>query len=476
VKIFGGALSALFLGLLLIFHGYYNIVAGAIYLSLFLLIAYWNRPFSLIVVTAYTYLLGDLRRIMDYTGEIPPLDPLLLVSPLFALLLVLPVLMDLKLRDPVQKAILGLMTIMILEIFNPIQGPVIVGIGGAMFYLVPIFWFWLGWRYGSLTLLRRLIFHVMVPLGAIAAIMGIIQTYVGYLPWQLEWLDKVGSHIHAMHLGNGVLRAVGFSVNGIEFITLLMTSLVTCVALFFAGKRPYLLLAPPLAFALFLSSSRTSVVFSLFGMAIAWSVKSRNSKVWVPRLVFALIIGIGALGFAVTHAAESADASGAGASNTAAGLSTQHQVEGLAHPLDARHSTAGLHSQMFLGGIINGFISPLGRGIGITTLAAGKLGNGDTPAGSSEMDISDIFTATGVIGGFLYLYIMWLVVKRLLHLVQSAPKELSLPMAGILAALFGNWLGMGRYGQTTWLWLAIGIICRYGSKTVPLKDTALTEA
>jgi hypothetical protein len=255
-----------------------------------------------------------------------------------------------------------------------------------------------------------------------------------------------------------------------------MTSLVTCVALFFAGKRPYLLLAPPLAFALFLSSSRTSVVFSLFGMAIAWSVKSRNSKVWVPRLVFALMIGIGALGFAVTHAAESADASGAGASNTAAGLSTQHQVEGLAHPLDARHSTAGLHSQMFLGGIINGFISPLGRGIGITTLAAGKLGNGDTPAGSSEMDISDIFTATGVIGGFLYLYIMWLVVKRLLHLVQSAPKELSLPMAGILAALFGNWLGMGRYGQTTWLWLAIGIICRYGSKTVPLKDTALTEA
>ncbi|MDE1178840.1 MAG: hypothetical protein PW789_19875 [Edaphobacter sp.] len=474
VKILLGTMAAVFAGLWLIFHGRYNLVAGIIYLSLFFLIVYWNKPLSLVVVPAFAFLLGDLRRIMDFTGEIPTFDPLLLVSPIFSLIMVAPILMDLKLRDPVQKAMLGLMVIMTLEIFNPIQGPLIVGFGGAMTYLIPICWFWLGWRYGSLQLLRRLI-ALLVALGVIAAMMGIIQTYIGYLPWQQAWLDKVGSHIHSMYLGAGVLRAVGFSVNGVEFMGLLSMSLVASMALFIAGKRPYLLLVPLIAFGLFLSSSRTSILLSVFGMAIAWTVSSRNSRVWVPRLIFALVIGLGALIFSVTHAASSEDTGGDSKDNTAAGLSTQHQVQGLAHPFDSKHSTANLHGQMLLGGLLDGFRNPIGRGLG-STFATAKLGGDSSSAGSSEIDISDMFLTTGLIGGLLYIFIIVVVAKRASYLIQNVPQNIALPIAGILACTLGGWLMAGKYGENTWLWLVIGIVCRFGSVTVPMKSATPSQA
>jgi hypothetical protein len=64
--------------------------------------------------------------------------------------------------------------------------------------------------------------------------------------------------------------------------------------------------------------------------------------------------------------------SGSGRDQTnqaAASLFAQHQVDSREHPLDSC-STAGVHTGMFLGGVIKGLSYPIGYGLGWVAMAA----------------------------------------------------------------------------------------------------------
>jgi hypothetical protein len=165
-------------------------------------------------------------------------------------------------------------------------------------------------------------------------------------------------------------------------------------------------------------------------------------------------------------------ASGGGSSagaNSAAGFSTQHQVEGLAHPLDQKKSTAGLHAAYFLGGFKAAFAYPIGYGLGSVNMGA-KFGDGDTGGdgssdddahvGTTEVDISDSFVSMGLPGGLLYLYIIFLVIRRAISFGRNAPKSLGLPALGLLAALAGGWMALGQYAIGPLVWFVIGALVR----------------
>jgi hypothetical protein len=74
-------------------------------------------------------------------------DALLLVAPLAAFFLCCLTAVSgkrLSRGGGLSIAVLLLAVLMTAQIFNPAQGGLVVGLGGALFYLVPLLWFWIG--------------------------------------------------------------------------------------------------------------------------------------------------------------------------------------------------------------------------------------------------------------------------------------------------------------------------------------------
>jgi hypothetical protein len=448
---------ALVPALWLLGHGQFNVLASLIIFMLIYIVSLNDRTSAILMTFVYLFLLGDIRRLIGYFIGFPKLDPLLLVGPILSAILAAPILFRLRLRGPLSKAAFALMVIMVLEIFNPRQGGIIVGISGALFYLVPFLWFWIGQRYGTESVVDTLIYRIVIPVGFLAGLLGIFQTYIGFLPWEQAWLSGISTH--SFNLGNGLFRSFGFSVNGVEYTDLLLISSVSAAAAFFAGRRPYSLFLLVLLPALFLASSRTSIVKLLFAIAAAWAISNKGGRGWAVRLPFALAGGIGLLAFLLSQAGGGASSS-TNAHASAADISTQHQVEGLSHPLDNKKSTANLHLGMFMTGITEGIHYPIGYGLGATTLGAGKFGGDPSASGSSEVDISDAYITMGLVGGGLYSFTIFLVIRRALTYGRTAPRHLGLPLLGMLASLGGAWIALGQYAIAPLAWFLIGVLSR----------------
>jgi hypothetical protein len=443
----------------LLYHGQFNALTFVMFLLPLVAAVQIDKPWAICIILTYLFLLGDIRRIVGITIGFPKFDLLLVVGPVVTILVALPLLMRLRLRDAISKAMVAFMAVMLLEIVNPKQGGLAVGIAGSMFYLLPILWFWIGRTYATPELLERVIYRVVVPLSVLASLLGLWQTYVGFLPWESAWISAVASHYHALGLGGGFIRAIGFSVNSVEYSNLQLIGCTCVLAAFFAGKRAYGLLFPLLAFTLFLASSRTSIVKLLFAVAAAWAISSRGGKGWAVRLPIALATLFGVLAFALSQVG------GGGSANpgSAAGFSAQHQVQGLAHPLDSKKSTAGLHAMYFWGGIKEGITYPVGYGLGSIT-GGQRLGDSDDTSdrvGNTEVDLSDTFVTMGLLGGFLYLYIILLIVRRTIYFGRNAPKAVGLPTLAVLAAMVGSWIALGQYAMGPLIWFMIGGLVRF---------------
>ncbi len=460
----------------LMVHGFLSLLSFLMVCTALIILTVGNKSIAICVTLAYLFLLGDIRRIIGTFIGFPKLDPLLLVGPVITLIFAIPLLMRLRLKDGVSKVMFALLVVMLLQVVNPRQGPIIVGISGAMFYVIPILWFWIGRRYGTEKVLFAVIYRVVIPLAVTAGILGLCQTYVGFLPWEAVWIAAVKDHYHALNLGGGYIRAFGFSVNSVEYAGLELVGATSVLAAFFSGRRFYAFFFPILAAALFLASSRTSIVKLIFSVAVAWALSSKGGKGWAVRLPAAIAVLFGILAFSLSRVSSSSPAT----PGTAAGFSAEHQVQGLAHPLDSKKSTAGLHVTYFLGGFKQGFTSPVGFGLGAITLGGGKFGDSgsgdDDSAVPSEIDISDSFVSLGLIGGLLYVSAIFLIIRRAISFGQSAPKSLGLPAIAILASMGGAWIALGQYGMGPLLWFIIGCLVRDTDQTSPKAVTIAGRA
>jgi hypothetical protein len=436
-------------------HGQMRILIACMFFGALMMSWMLNRTLGIAATFIFLLVLGDLRRILDMIApSYQGLDFLLLVGPIFAVYLAVPLFMRLKVADTISKAVLALMAIMLLEIFNPRQGSIIVGVGGAMFFVIPIFWFWIARNYATDRMMFVLIYRVFLSLGILNGLLGIAQTYIGFFPWEYAWVSKLGTEYQ---LQGGYYRSFGFSTGSPEFGSTLLIASVFIMAAIFAGRRAYILLLPILLTASLLASQRGIVVRLLFATAMVWAVRSRGGRNWVPRFLFALVVGCGLTYYSASHADSSNTASPNTRTSSTAEAATAHVAQGLADP---GHSSAGLHWQIFVGGLIKGFTYPIGTGIGAVTLASGKFTAGGATMGSSEIDISDVFTTMGFFGGFLYLYIIYMVLRTAFAYIRKGPLIMSLAYMGLFAAFIGAWLVLGQYSIAPFVWFCIGSLVR----------------
>lgn len=406
---------------------------------------------ALVTLLVYLTLLGDTRRVLIPLIGWQNQDPLLLVAPAAVGLLALSLFAQgrVRLDTELSKAVALLMGLMLLQVVNPLQGGLGVGIGGMLFYVVPLLWYWLGRAYISPQMLEWILTRVVVPLAIAAAVMGLYQTYVGHLPYQERWVEQAG--YAALWVGSRP-RAFAFFPSAAEYAHYLSFGIGVCWIMAFYRRSPLWVIGLAfLAFALFLIGARGPVVKGAVTLAVLWAVMGKERSTWLPRLGLALLIGIIGLAWSMTEVAsrEFEDAQVAALVN--------RQTEGLLNVTDSEKSTAGMHGTMFINGIKRGVTNPLGMGLGATTAAATKLGGNKA---GSEVDLSDLFISLGLVGGLLYACVIALVFVYAFRTWHRTRQLAGLMIIGVILAVAGQWLRGGEYSMVAIVWLCIGVLDR----------------
>ena len=394
----------------------------------------------------YLSFLGGMRRWLIPVFGWPQNDPLLLVAPLLAILFFLNLLPTRRLPTDTKlsRMLNVLLVFMLAEVVNPLQGGLAVGIAGALFYIVPLIWFYLGRQKATPDLLKRL-FIVAVAISILAAIYGLYQTWFGLLPSEEQWIKL--THMEALHVGGGV-RAFAFFTFPAEYDWFLCLGIILLWTAFLRKKYLALLPVPLLALAIFFESGRGPVVSTLAACVALWAIQGRTIRVWLPRSALALILAVAGLVLSLQQAQQMQFSS-----QTQALVS--HQTNGLLDPTNAKTSTAGVHSGMILSGFTTGFKNPIGAGLGATTIAAQKFGAGE---GSTEMDLSNMFVSLGFLGGFLYLAVVGTVLSMAIRFWHRTRSGVALAIVGILLLNFGQWLNGGQYSIAFLIWFCIGAL------------------
>ena len=400
-------------------------------------------------------LMGDLRRALITVSDWSETDPLLLIGPALALALVAHAgaVQALRIDTPLARWTLALMAVMTLQVFNPAQGGLIVGVTGIMFLMIPLFWFWVGRAFATPRFMEGLLFRIVLPLGLLVAAVGYYQSFNGYLPYQMTWYETAG--YQALGTPEQGLAPISFFASATEHGSFLVIALVLAWASGLMKHRAALVLVPLLLVAILLTGSRGPVAKGLVVAAGLWAVMGQTKKAWIGRGLVALLIAGAGLVWGLQQSNElDLDP------RLQNKLDRQAQ-EFVEQPMakEGEYSSSVNHFQMMIEGYLVAFEKPLGYGLGATTRAAGKFGGG--PSHNTETDIGNAFQALGLVGGGIYQVVMILVIVLAFRYWQRTRGLLALALMGVLGATFFMWLGGGQYAVCPLVWLCIGALDRF---------------
>lgn len=403
---------------------------------------------GIITMVCYLAFMGLIRRELIPTTGYLNNDPLTLISLFVSAVFFLRLLIRRQIpRDTITARLVAfLLGFMLLEVFNPYQGGLQVGLGGMIFYMVPFFWFFIGKTFGSRSLIVKVV-SAFIILSVLASLKGIYQTFIGFSDPENYWAEIT----HATQsITTRSRRVFSFFLSFSEYVHVLSMGAVLCWA-YFLNRRFVFLVPFLLLFAtVFLSSSRGSVVSVLLGMVVLWAVQGRTYRSWAPRLVLAVVLAVVGLTLGVEQIRD------VKVGNAQAEDLLKHQVT-LGDPL-GKESTGSGHVNMAFGGIISGFRVPMGTGLGSTTLAGAKFA--ESTGGSTEVDISNLFVSLGFVGGFLYIGVCLSILKAVLKYWHDYRDGLALAVIAIMFVEYGQWLSGAHYLPSMFLWLALGMLDR----------------
>jgi hypothetical protein len=423
-----------------------HVVTATILALLLCGISAYSRRGGIVATAVFLAFLGDYRRYAGFLEGYPASDPLLLVGAVAAGCLFLCALAErrLGLNTGLAKLVTVLMFLMFFGMFNPLQGGLDVGFAGALFYLVPLLWFWIGRAYGTRELMEFFTFRVLIAVGLAATAWGLYQTYFGLFAFESAWVRAVG--YGALSIATGVTRALAFFNSSAEYLRFLLAAAVALLAMVLAGRLRAAVLLAAVLLAIFLSAARGPVIMFVGAAVVMWSIKARSSAAWTPRFLAAGALGVGLL-VALLLTLQTVSFGGRLAPVV------DRQIDGLLDPVNPEKSTAVGHLQMVANGFVLGIEQPAGRGLGATTLAAAKYGGEQINA---EIDFANVMIALGILGGLVYIAIVVAVLVKAVRWWKAERHRLALATVGIVVATFGGWLIGGEYSMAALVWFYIG--------------------
>src|SRR5882672_8489140 len=151
---------------------------------------------GLVAMMLFEPLRGFLRRVQYLFLPYSQTDPIHVVTPLVTILAFAMLLQRRRLAIFRETPLAGLVSLLaviyFLQIFNPLQGGLTVGLSGALFVLVPVVWFYFGQAIKPQFL--ETVFPLMVALGLITSLYGIYHLAYGFPGFEQYWLDHTDNY------------------------------------------------------------------------------------------------------------------------------------------------------------------------------------------------------------------------------------------------------------------------------------------
>lgn len=436
------------------------VLAGMVLANLLILSARWPR---LAILGAFLFLpfVALIRRLLIEDAGFVSNDPLLLVGPLLAVVLLLRYwLLERKplLTDSLSKLVFALLIVTCFQVLNPLGAGLYPGLVGLLFVGVPLLWFFVGRELGD----RRtswLILGAVILVAVLVAAYGLWQTELRPVlpPWDAQWFETNG--YSALVVGNeytAKLRPFSTFSSNAEYGTYVAIGAAVAVAFALHGRLLALLALPVLLPAIFFAGSRGIMVLSLAGVVVALALKARSAL----TATVAVVVGVAVVGGAFTALS--------GQLERAAGRSgdplAARTVRGLTDPLSDQQSTLNAHWASFTSAIETGFTEPLGSGAGATNLAADQLAEGRI---ETDNDLADAFRNLGFAGGLLYFAVILVALRKTCRRAIRLRDPIGVAVAGLLVANLGFWLEGGHYAVSALTWFLMGAATRPQDEVTP---------
>jgi hypothetical protein len=365
------------------------------------------------------------------------------------------------------------------ELVNPRQAAGFGRFAGLLVWLVPTLWFWVGRRLVDDRLAFRLL---QLAAGATLAVSvyGIVQSVVGFPPWDRLWIDRRG--YAALFIGPGTVRPFGSLASATEFSIVCGVAAVLAATAFY---RPRLLTAPAelaapadtrraerrvhrratairlialaafliASLALVLSAVRTTLVFLIVALPVVYLVL-RGRRAFMILLPALVVVALALLAIAQLNPD---DLSQDGA------MAAVRRVVVVIHDPFSGHSgsaadsnygnTLSVHFDGIQHGFDEGFHHPFGRGTGSTGIVGDQFGGKTT---STDTDISDAGLAFGVLGLLVTIAIVVLGLAAAIRAALRIRTFERVALVGILIVSLGAWFQGAHYAMAPLLWLLLG--------------------
>ncbi len=346
------------------------------------------------------------------------------------------------------KVLLFLQVIFFLQIFNPLQGNLIVGIVGSKFLLIPSLWAYVS--FGINRKILKTLFRILTWLGVIASLYAIHQFHKGFFDFETLWAKNSG--MHSLIIG-GKLRPFSFFPSPNEFsIYLSAVGLIEIAnSNFNFGIIITILKLILYGIASFYTNMRVGpfVFLFLFPFLIAF----KFTKKITPTILAYYFILFGIFTFISNTSLESIEIKSKGYERAY----TEHFLQGLIDPM-AKGSSFVHRLKLWRNALfLNIFKNPVGHGIGVSTLAANKFGG--RPMGVESTFISMIYSC-GIFGFLSLMFLtLYTIIKGFITLSYKKDKVLLAIWIGYTSIVMGQWIT--AYFPGAFYWLSLGLLLRW---------------
>jgi hypothetical protein len=315
--------------------------------------------------------------------------------------------------------------VLALSIFNPIQGGVLAGLGGSVFLLFPVLWFFFGRTYMSAALLNRQ-YQLMSAIAVITVLYGAYQSALGVPDFERQWI--ISRDFSSMWVGD-FIRPFSTFPNPEEWSRYMAVAATVAMGFLLTGASHKLwwgLVNLACTAGLVLAGIRISVFGYLVSVAVL-CVVARTSVVGMLARLAGLIVIVTAYVF-LAPAPSPAEIY---ASDVAWRAFFGHTMRGVSSPL--QEETLWIRAELWWN-LFTDVIPqyPIGMGLGVPTLGAWRFDSA-TRVGTESYAIA-VFVATGVIGGGLLLAALAVISWRSWILCRTRSDR----NAWITCAILGN--------------------------------------
>lgn len=405
-------------------------------------------------VLVWLAFLGLTRRlaseVMIDTGR----DAFIVVGPFAAGVLCLRSLLDgaWRARGWLANCIVLFTVVIVVQVFNPRQGDLLVGLAGLIVWLAPMLWFWIGRQYVDVRGAQRIV-GLTGLVCVVGSIYGLFQFAIDFPVWDQHWIKERG--YAALYIGPTTVRPFGFSSSASEFaIVAAFGCLWSLLVLARAWRHRAIglgvvaLLSAGLCGSVLLLSAVRTVLAGLVLAVIVVYLVGRRGRPWIPLAIGVILLAV------VAIAVRPIDVDSLPRDGTTA--SARRLVAFLQNPFgDNYEVTTDQHLDTMVRGVRSGFRRPLGVGTGSTNIASEQF---SSTGGSRnhEVDIANGAVAFGIAGLIL---VAAITIAGLVIAIRRGRARRDLTHLAVLGLVFisvGNWWNGGHYFAAALLWLLIG--------------------